>query len=344
MDLSRDRCYDIKGLAITLIMIHNFVNYLLGIECNEMVYSQKNTDIFLANIFSNNFIWYFFSYAGWIGVSLFFFLSGYGLTKKYREGFDTFNRWEFIKKHVFKLWKLLIPIFVIYIFFYCFVFDEAHNMKSVVAQITFTINLLSYGDNEYSITPGVYWFFGAILQFYILFLIVRKLNNKWLWVLCIMFLLINYYIIYFVNDDMMTWVRHNFIGWGVPFVLGMIAARTHLSVSNHVNCLVLLFSVILLWACLTIKVLSPLIESTTVIVFVSFTHMFSFRWTRFLGLLSPSIFAIHPLIRLLYYHKFTLTQYPFIMTVIYLIPVIVISFVHHYLMGKVEKSFCGKKG
>ena len=83
MELSRQQCDNIKGYAILLIVVHNFVDHLLGIHCNEMAYSQANTDAFLSGVFSSAAVWQLFSFAGWVGVVMFLFLSGYGLMRKY---------------------------------------------------------------------------------------------------------------------------------------------------------------------------------------------------------------------------------------------------------------------
>ena len=39
MVLTREQSNGMKGYAILLIMIHNFVDHLMGIGCNEMAYS-----------------------------------------------------------------------------------------------------------------------------------------------------------------------------------------------------------------------------------------------------------------------------------------------------------------
>ena len=60
MNLTKEQCLNIKGLAIFIIMVHNFVDHLLGINCNEMYYTQYVTDAFLANLFTKSSLWYIF--------------------------------------------------------------------------------------------------------------------------------------------------------------------------------------------------------------------------------------------------------------------------------------------
>ncbi len=335
MDVSQDQSHNIKGFAILLIMIHNLVGLMLGIGCNEMLFSEENCNIFLANVFTQDAFWYIISYAGWIGVQVFFFLSGYGLTKKYGNKTNKIDYGRYIKTHLFKLWKLLIPVYILYFLLTYYVFKEgweSHNIKSAFAQLSFTINFLNYGENDFYLHPGVYWFFGAILQLYLFFLLIRKLSNKWLFVLCLSFLLIHYFIIYFVNDDMMKWVRHNFIGWGVPFILGILAARTNILIPKRLNYLICPCSFLILCACLTTKAIAPFVEVFTIIFLVSFSNLYTAKWSQFLGIISPSIFVIHPLIRMLYFNLFCTSNYPLFMTVIYVIPVIILSWLHHRLL------------
>ena len=51
-DMSKEQSSFIKGLGILLIMVHNFVDILLNIASNEMSFSQKATDAFLAHVFT----------------------------------------------------------------------------------------------------------------------------------------------------------------------------------------------------------------------------------------------------------------------------------------------------
>ena len=307
-----------------LIMLHNFVDILLGINSNEMFYSPKTTGIFLSNVFSANWIWYILSFAGWIGVPLFFFTSGYGLTKKYNG--NSLNTRSYITNHVVKLWKLLIPIYIVYYFIY------TTNIQSAIAQITFTINLLSYGKNSFRIDPGVYWFFGAILQFYLLFLLLRKLNTRWLWILCAVFLTVHYCIVYCVSYDMANWMRHNFVGWGESFLLGMIAARGQFNISKPLNSALCVASFFILCACLVTTWLAPLTEVAMIAFVVTLSRIITWKWACFIGVISPSIFVLHPLIRMLFYSLCFNPEYVLVLTIAYSIVVIALSWAHHKIL------------
>lgn len=335
MNVSKEQGNILKGLAISMIMVHNFVYKLLGIHCNEMSFNQQLTENFCNGLFSSQSIWYILSYAGWIGVPLFFFLSGYGLTKKYNGTSHPFDTISYFKKHVIKLLKLLVPIYALYVFFDSFIFHNPNNLKSVLAHVTFTINLFHYGEQgTFHLRPEVYWFFGAILQFYILFIFIRKFNIKMLCVLALVFLGIHYSILYFASQDTMDWCRHNFIGWGLPFVLGMIAAKSTWSLPKRWTLVMGLVSLVLLSASLVVKPLSPLVDPSTITLFLIISNKCEAKWIYWIGAISASIFVIHPFIRLLYFNTFCSSNHPLLMTIIYIIPVILLSWLHHEVLAK----------
>jgi len=332
MEISKEQGRCIKGIAILLIMVHNFVDILLGIGGNEINYSPKSTQDFLDHVFTADALWYILSFAGWIGVPLFFFLSGYGLTKKYGDS-TPLKPAAYLKSHVIKLWKLLLPIYLVYFAIY------TTNVKSAIAQATFTINLL-YGRNGFHIDPGVYWFFGAILQFYLLFIVFRKLSTRRLWTLAAAFVAGHYLILYTVDANTMTWMRLNFTGWGATFVLGMIAARSRLAISRERNIALCAASFIALCVCLVTKCLTPFTEVCTIIFLVTLTSRFSARWLCFVGIISPSIFALHPLIRMLFYSIFSFApDYPYTMTIAFAVTTLVLSWVHHEILKRTDRLF-----
>ncbi len=319
-----------KGIGILLIMVHNYVDHLMDINCNEMHYSQEVSDIFLSNIFTSSFFWYILSFAGWIGVPIFIFLSGYGLTKKY--GTSRIEVPLYIRSHLIKLWKLLLPIYLLYVIISHCCFGQNYLIKGILTVCTFTANF--YGDNY--LEPGVYWFFGVILQFYIIFLLLRKLSVRWLCALLVGFLVIHYVALYFMSEWSMVWVRHNFTGWGASFILGIIAARKDIHLPKHYEWAISLLSFCFLWVCMTIKPLTPFAELTSIVFIISLGQKFTFKPFEFIGLISASIFVVHPLIRMIFYHTISLphgqTSQPIIMTLAYFLIVILVSLGHHILL------------
>ena len=61
MTLTREQCNGLKGYAILLIVIHNYVDHIMGMGCNEMAYSQAATTDFTTMVMTQPSIWHFFS-------------------------------------------------------------------------------------------------------------------------------------------------------------------------------------------------------------------------------------------------------------------------------------------
>ena len=335
MNLTKEQCHNIKGYAIFIIMVHNFVDHLLGINCNEMYYTQYVTDAFAANLFTKSSIWYIFSFAGWIGVAPFLFLSGYGLTKKY--GNHKIEYAAYCKHHVIKLLKLLVPVYLLYVLVACLVFDTAFSLQSFIAHLTFTINFFKFDNSGFIIDPGVYWFFGAILQFYLIFPLIKNFSTKKLWIIVISFVLIYYFNLYVISDDYFSeWTRHNFIGWTIPFILGMIAARGKLTLTKSQCIIIFPISLLLLFMCLTHKILTPFTEVLTIISFISFVHMITLRAVSFLGIISASLFVIHPFVRMFFYNSFDASEKVLVITLAYLFISILLAYLHDKLLKKLS--------
>ena len=330
MMLTREQCNGLKGYAILLIMIHNYVDHIMGMGCNEMAYSQEATTDFITMVTTQPSIWHFFSFTGWIGVALFLFVSGYGLARKYGDG--DIDKTSFIRRHVIKLWVLLAPVYILYVavqYYWC---SEPHNWQSIIAQLTFTTNILSYGDNGFVIEPGVYWFFGAILQFYLLFLFIRKWSAGKLMIALAGALALNYAFLYLTTDDTMWWFRQNCIGWCTPFLLGMIAAKSLYTPSKSWLWVLLPTSLAALYLCMTIKAFIPFTELCTVLFFGSLVLLMNLKPINVFGMISASIFVIHPFIRMILYQALgNSTLSISAMVAIYFVIVLAFSLLHHLL-------------
>ena len=334
LNLSREQCFSIKGYGIFLIFIHNFFTNVLEIKCNEAFYAQENTTAFLNSVISESFLGELFGFVGWIGVPLFFFMSGYGLSKKYQH--TDINGYSFIKSHIIKLWKLLIPVFLIYVIIDYFAFGHYHSIsKTVIPLITFTSNILRYNQNEFYIDPGVYWFFGAILQFYILFLVLRKLKVKQLTILFFVFFVIQYLSLFFLDEAGIRWIKQTFIGWGAPFTLGMILAQSpEINLSKGMNIVVIIASLALLCLSLLTKIFSPLAQIATVILAVSLVQFKCFKPSVFLGVISSSVFVIHPLVRLFFLNLLDCKNHIHLILLCYIVLTLLVSWVHHRILTR----------
>ena len=180
-----------------------------------------------------------------------------------------------------------------------------------------------------------------ILQLYLLFVALRRVRTAHLWMLLAAFIGFQYFTLYCTNDDFMWWARQNFMGWGAPFVLGMIMARTPQADGIGKRWLLLGLPLLLagLLLCLTVKWLTPLTEVVTALAGICVVRLFTLRVIAWLGVLSPSIFVIHPLVRMVCYHSFVGSSLPFAMTVaIYIVITLALSMAHRYLLNRVTAA------
>ena len=248
-----------------------------------------------------------FSFLGWYGVAVFLFLSGYGLTLKY--GFTTqqpFKAGTFVWKHLKRVFLLMI---IPYMFF------AIRNIlrsqyRPVLLQLTLTSNI--FAPN--SISPGVYWFFGLIAQFYIFFALIRKYSStRSASTGGGILLLINTLslIMLFCLPDkvgILNYARHNFIGWILPFSMGILFAeyqsfgklfnKTWKNAAWLIVCgllVVISNSNYYTWC------ISPIFA---IIASIGLTKVLShYKWIDkgcvWFGTLSSFLFAVHPIVRLL---------------------------------------------
>lgn len=132
---------------------------------------------------------------GYLGVDVFFVISGYlvtvGLIKNYRQ--DKFSYWNFINKRLARLWPGLILIGAVSFILGWFFMMPLHlklNCESVIGTITYTNNFVQYitgGDywtsaNEFK--PLMHtWYIGILMQFYIIipvfFVIAKHWTKDW---------------------------------------------------------------------------------------------------------------------------------------------------------------------
>ena len=235
--LTKEDTLLLKGLAITAIVLHNiYHNYIGSITENEFEFHPESFNSFWRlflhpdiSIFNN-----FFSFYGHYGVPLFFFFSGYGLTKKYQNIYIDTNFFCFIKEHIKKLWLLFVPLLLLFIIIFSLksfynheILDAINKIGHVLLhafyRITFIGNFIP-GEAEWLFGP--WWFFSAILQLYIIYwLFLRKASSPTLasiGVVCILFQII----IYWENPIWLALIRHNFPAWLPALILGILWARS----------------------------------------------------------------------------------------------------------------------
>ena len=321
--LSIENTVTIRGIAILSIMFYNFIRHLIGIDGNEDYWSDVNVMTLLSGLKTYMSPLFAVSYWGWYGVPLFIFLSGYGLTKKYDKG--DFNVMKYAYSHIKKIFLLMIPAFALYVILVDCFGNIKYPISLIIKQCTFTVNFLSL-----NIEPGIYWFFGLIIQLYLIFIVLRKLNSKWLWIILISFLIFDYSVLYLFTSCDMTYVRHNSIGWMPSFIFGIIYAKKQYNLLSPQQALI---TIPLFFVSSLIKLLYPLSPLFCIISVLSIVKFLKFKWLYYVGTISSAIFAMHAVVRQglysTYFEAWDLSVKIFIFTIL--------TFVSAYIYNRLIK-------
>ena len=244
--LTRRECTAMRGIAILAIVLHNYCHFIGKIvKENEYMYHEVNNDRLWFVLTNPDELLpvHLLSYFGHYGVPVFLFLSGFGLVKKYEtspdpskggEGLRTEGAWQallpfgeagrgFILYHYLKLLRMLIVGFVLFL-----VVDAvtpgrfAFHWDNVLAQLLMYINVLPEPDKI--IWPGIYWFFGLMMELYIVYRLLLYRRQAWL---VVGLIVVCWLLQVFCDPDGETLnrLRYNCIGGMLPFGAGILFAR-----------------------------------------------------------------------------------------------------------------------
>ena len=333
--LTRTECTAMRGIAILAIMLHNYCHYVKGIvKENEYQFFDKRIDGLWESLTSpDEFLpMHLLSFFGHYGVPVFLFLSGYGLVRKYekesrRQGHDSgensatspVNTFSFLRYHYLKLLRMLIVGFVLFIMVDAVTPGRfPFHWDNVIAQLLMYINVLPEPDKI--IWPGIYWFFGLMIQLYIVYRLLLYRRSSWYVVALIA---VSWFLQVFCDPDgdTINRLRYNFIGGMLPFGLGICFGR---SLGSEVGSQESGVSRILLGqtlpskviyclltpvSCLLIIAMSfsfhswlwiPVVIIIGTIAFVKALPAFILKFFVFFGTYSAAIFVAHPIARKLF--------------------------------------------
>lgn len=232
-ELSRRETAALKGWAILGIMLHNYCHWLsFTIKENEYTFQYKWVYYLHEHLMrlDSHLLLDLLSFFGHYGVPVFVFLSGYGLVKKYgTDGGQMPSVWRFSRYNVLKLWKLMLPALLIFMWVdTCFVAGRFRfSLSGLVGQLLFVINLFPHPGKH--IQPGPFWYFGLTLQLYLLYRLVLWRAGKAGLVLTALVSLAVQAVLLFAGGrwatDVLEYVRYNFVGALLPFCMGIGVAR-----------------------------------------------------------------------------------------------------------------------
>lgn len=337
----------LKAIAIVMIMAHNFAHLINGtVTENEYRFDVFRTSHMWHNILQPDgmLILNLLSFFGHYGVPIFLFLSGYGLVKKYeRQDAVVPSVGSFIGRHYVKLLKLMLLGLIVFL---AVNFIKFHTFKTtwvnLGAQLTMIINLLS--EPWMRIKPGPYWFFGLMIQLYIiyrLFIYSPTTAKHRRWIIPILFVVICQVAqIVGARYDLLYWMRYNFFVAGLPFSMGILMARYdhEIRLNRWLWLLLALISAVIvlpmnlrfqiwLWAGAAVIVAA--------IALVKALPAWTHRALAWLGGLSAMLFVVHPIVRALLL-EYGQAGHPYLWLCIYLVVSLVLAIPYKWLLDRIK--------
>lgn len=316
IQLSRRETTVLRGLAIGLIIIHNFCHWLPRcVDENEYTWAISRIQRYVHYIQDGgpHLILNFFSHYGHYGVALFLFLSGYGLVKKYEAAtpkVECPNRAEssplgeirgglealsFLLHHALKLWQLMIPALIALWALKSFYAGGWNwHADAVVQLLTFTVNL----NPHRPLILGPWWWFSLMMQFYILYrLVLYRRGKAVLLTTVVACLALQFWATYqslgqlHNSSCIMTYLHYNFPCSVLPFALGLWTARYGADWLFHPLTAVLSIAVVIagsynpwVWSVASPFAVAVMLQG----------RRLPLHW---LGVISAWVFAIHPIVR-----------------------------------------------
>lgn len=270
-----------------MIVLHNVTHLVSGISENEFTFSEEKVATFV-NWFGTSPIASFFSFFGWLGVSFFIFASAYGLTVKY--GKDDIKPMRWIRNHYFKLFFLLLPALFVFVLFCNYLHPLGFKeWLRYICEQSLCLNII----RPDLISPGVYWYIGLAFQFYLWFLLFRKLSAKVLIAIAVAALIV----LACSSHSLTYYLRHNSIGWMPEFIFGILAGRGLINIKQN-NFVVMAAGIILLCAVSLTPYTYTLGGICFLLVILPISRFVSKSLLiLFVGEISAALYVVHPVVR-----------------------------------------------
>ena len=315
--LTRDECSAMRGIAILAIMLHNYCHFIGRIvQENEYQFFASNNDK-LWQVLSNPDALlpvHLLSYFGHYGVPVFLFLSGYGLVMKYEKsltpnpspiGEGGYGVFRFVRYHYLKLLRMLIVGFTLFLCVDAVTPGRFQfHWDNVIAQLLMYINVLPTPDKI--IWPGIYWFFGLMIELYIVYRLLLYRQKSWI---VIALIAVCWLLQVFCDPEGETLnrLRYNFIGGMLPFGVGILAGRYVEHLNIHLSRWA--WGVVLLGTTILIVIMGfhyqswlwiPLLIIVGTIALVKVLPQQLLTLVTWFGTISAAMFVVHPIARKLF--------------------------------------------
>ena len=303
--LTRTECSAMRGLAIIGIFLHNYCHWLgFAVKENEYTFTMSKASNLMQALAQPdlNLPIHLVSFFGHYGVPVFLFLSAYGLVMKYEKrgalSPKQTNVVPFLKHHYVKLFKMMIVGFVAFTMVDAITpGSHKYHVMDILGQMFMFNNMMP--DPDHVIWPGPYWFFGLMMQLYIVYrlLLWRKGDVNALLLIAVCWAMQAFCD---PEGDTLNRVRYNFMGGVLPFCAGLLYARHGKQLTHGVRMTLMVISVVAvfffsfnfqtwLWA--------PLFVCTASIGIVKLLPKTVNEWIAWVGTISAALFVLHPLTR-----------------------------------------------
>ena len=297
----------LRGIAILGIMLHNYCHFLgFAVKENEYTFTAAKPAQLLDRLMSPDMYLpvHLLSFFGHYGVPVFLFISGFGLVCKYeRDARGRVGTLPFTGYHYLKLLRLM---FLGYIAFAVVSYLHPHGYHGytagrVLAQLLMYINLLP--DPDHIIKPGPYWFFGLMLQLYVVYRLFvyrrRSLNVVVLMAVCWLAQAV------FTpaadpGGEILNRIRYNFIGGMLPFGAGVLYARCGRCLPAWAYACVALVSAAAVFAgsfAFQAWLWVPLFVVTGAVATIRLVPARALGVCVWFGAVSSALFVVHPVTR-----------------------------------------------
>ncbi|KEY19073.1 acyltransferase family protein [Kaistella antarctica] len=298
-----------KGIAIMMIILHNYLHFLPGYSIeNEFSFSSTSVFQFLDKVSSGTamgIVGGVFSFLGHYGVQLFFFFSAYGLTIQYKKwiGSDL----KFVVKRLKKVYFLFAFGILFCLLYYLKLGNAPDFLGSLIRSLILASTLNSF--TNILILSGPFWFFAAIIQFYILFPFLYRFVIKFNLHKSYIPLLISFsiiYILYFTVDGLEFTIQNksfslqvfsNIIGHLPELILGISMA--HFKLKSFHPAAIILALIVFIGSQLTEWLFPLSFLSMTVLLLILITKIKEYsndyfrRTFLFMGKISMILFVVN---------------------------------------------------
>lgn len=317
--LTKQETTALRGFAILGIMLHNYTHWLGEIvKENEYTFTEHNARRLMMELShpSWELIVHLLSFFGHYGVPVFLFLSAYGLVCKYERGANTTNNetgaFSFIWSHYRKLFMLMVGGYAAFVMVdYMTPQPRHYEFWNVVGQLGMFSNL--YSNPDHVIWPGPYWYFGLMVQIYMLYRLVLyrgkgslcgMMNETWSNVFAVILAVVcmESQLLFNPEGEALEWYRYNMFGGVAPFVAGLLYARS--MVNNTYPRWTMATVCILSMVCILGGSLAfhswcwvPLFVCLFAVTFIKIVPQRMFSPIVWVGTISAAMFVTHPIAR-----------------------------------------------